>query len=388
MKSSIYKNIFYITMLFLFIHSMYPWFTFEYENAYLSLGALGITAFVGLRTKIFQRNKSSIIVSILFLFLYLWLSKHSNIFGSLELVIQWLILCYIVSLQYEYKIQLIDFITKWFAILISISLVAYILFLSGVPFPGTIVEYQQYFMDNHYFFLQKEMFRFQSVFLEPGHMTMGLAPLLFINKYNLKNRYVLILFIAQMLSLSLAGYMMMMIGYSILFLFDKQSKKSKLISVLLSVILISSIASFMQNSFENNIFDDLIFRRMQFENGHFVGDNRSSIYLDRQFEDVVSSSDILTGRYFNAEMSEKGVAGYKKFIVQFGLIGCVLLILSFFSTLKLLVYKYRRNAFLLVVMILLLLLQNAYPTWWCIVIATICGTAFMQNKEISNTVAE
>ena len=155
------------------------------------------------------------------------------------------------------------------------------------------------------------MFRFQSVFLEPGHMTMGLAPLLFVNKYNLKNRYVLILFIAQMLSLSLAGYMMMMIGYGILFLFDKQSKKSKLISVLLSVILISSIASFMQNSFENNIFDDLIFRRMQFENGHFVGDNRSSIYLDRQFEDVVSSSDILTGRYFNAEMSEKGVAGYK-----------------------------------------------------------------------------
>lgn len=215
MKSSIYKNIFYITMLFLFIHSMYPWFTFEYENAYLSLGALGITAFVGLRTKIFQRNKSSIIVSLLFLFLYLWLSKHSNIFGSLELVIQWLILCYIVSLQYEYKIQLIDFITKWFAILMSISLVAYILFLSGVPFPGTIVEYQQYFMDNHYFFLQKEMFRFQSVFLEPGHMTMGLAPLLFINKYNLKNRYVLILFIAQMLSLSLAGYMMMIIGYSI-----------------------------------------------------------------------------------------------------------------------------------------------------------------------------
>ena len=375
-------------MLFLFIHSMYPWFTFEYENVYLSLGALGITAFVGFQTKIFQRNKSSIIVSILFLCLYLWLSKYSNIFGSLELIIQWLILCYIVSLKYEYKIQLIDFITKWFAILMSISLVAYILFLSGVPFPGTIVEYQQYFMDNHYFFLQKEMFRFQSVFLEPGHMTMGLAPLLFINKYNLKNRYVLILFIAQMLSLSLAGYMMMMIGYSILFLFDKQSKKSKLISVLLSVILISSIANFMQNSFENNIFDDLIFRRMQFENGHFVGDNRSSIYLDRQFEDVVSSSDILTGRYFNAEMSEKGVAGYKKFIVQFGLIGCVLLILSFFSTLKLLVCKYRRNAFLLVIMILLLLLQNAYPTWWCIVIATICGTTFMQNKEISNTLAK
>ena len=375
-------------MLFLFIHSMYPWFTFEYENVYLSLGALGITAFVGFQTKIFQRNKSSIIVSILFLCLYLWLSKYSNIFGSLELIIQWLILCYIVSLKYEYKIQLIDFITKWFAILMSISLVAYILFLSGVPFPGTIVEYQQYFMDNHYFFLQKEMFRFQSVFLEPGHMTMGLAPLLFINKYNLKNRYVLILFIAQMLSLSLAGYMMMMIGYSILFLFDKQSKKSKLVSVLLSVILISSIAIFMQNSFENNIFDDLIFRRMQFENGHFVGDNRSSIYLDRQFEDVVSSSDILTGRYFNAEMSEKGVAGYKKFIVQFGLIGCVLLILSFFSTLKLLVCKYRRNAFLLVIMILLLLLQNAYPTWWCIVIATICGTTFMQNKEISNTLAK
>lgn len=375
-------------MLFLFIHSMYPWFTFEYENVYLSLGALGITAFVGFQTKIFQRTKSSIIVSILFLCLYLWLSKYSNIYGTLELIIQWLILCYIVSLKYEYKIQLIDFITKWFAILMSISLGAYILFLSGVSFPGTIVEYQQYFMDNHYFFLQKELFRFQSVFLEPGHMTMGLAPLLFINKYNLKNRYVLILFIAQMLSLSLAGYMMMMIGYSVLFLFDKQSKKSKLISVLLSVILICSVAIFMQNSFENNVFDDLIFRRMEFDNGHFVGDNRSSVYLDRQFEDVVSSSDILTGRYFNSEMSEKGVAGYKKFIVQFGLIGCVLLILSFFSTHKLLIYKFRRNAFLLVIMILLLLLQNAYPTWWCIVIATICGTTFMQNKEISNTLAK
>ena len=388
MKNSILRNIFYITMLFLFIHSMYPWFTFEYENVYLSLGALGITAFVGFQTKIFQRTKSSIIVSILFLCLYLWLSKYSNIYGTLELIIQWLILCYIVSLKYEYKIQLIDFITKWFAILMSISLGAYILFLSGVSFPGTIVEYQQYFMDNHYFFLQKELFRFQSVFLEPGHMTMGLAPLLFINKYNLKNRYVLILFIAQMLSLSLAGYMMMMIGYSVLFLFDKQSKKSKLISVLLSVILICSVAIFMQNSFENNVFDDLIFRRMEFDNGHFVGDNRSSVYLDRQFEDVVSSSDILTGRYFNSEMSEKGVAGYKKFIVQFGLIGCVLLILSFFSTYKLLIYKFRRNAFLLVIMILLLLLQNAYPTWWCIVIATICGTTFMQNKEISNTLAK
>ena len=112
----------------------------------------------------------------------------------------------------ELKSDILKFITNGMAILVGVSLLFYILFLFGVQLPYTTLRDSKlgYGGLNYYAFITSdqllEYFRFKSIFAEPGHLTMGLIPLLYVNRLNLRNKSVLVIFIAELFTLSLAGY--------------------------------------------------------------------------------------------------------------------------------------------------------------------------------------
>ena len=61
-------------------------------------------------------------------------------------------------------------------------------------------------------------YRFHSIFLEPGHLGCIIAFFVMANQYNFKNRYVLIMSIVLLFTLSLAGYVLFYIGFLVYFI--------------------------------------------------------------------------------------------------------------------------------------------------------------------------
>lgn len=381
MIKSIYLKIYYIVILILFLDSMVPWFTFGINKLILESVGLVLIIVVAIRFRLFSKayNKT---LFFLFLLFCLWMARFNTIFGIINTLVHWLILVSIIRLKEEYKVEIVNFITKWFGILMLISMIGYVLFVVGIPMRHVYVEYgRTYYFDNYFFFLQREMFRFQGPFIEPGHLTMGLAPLLFLNKYNLRNIYVLFLFIAQLLSFSLAGYISLFVGF---FMVSYLSGLRKILPSFLIFLFFSfGVGLFVNSYLGDEVFSSLILDRLKVEDGKLVGDDRSSYYLERQFNQVVRSSDIFTGRFFDVELSEKGVAGFKRFFVENGLIGLVLLLLSYFSILIPLKNNrnIRKEVLFFILFVLMLLYQNAYPTWFFVSIPLLCSAAhFSQTK--------
>lgn len=330
-----------------------------------------------------KRKKEDNLIIIISFFFFLWLGSTSNIFGLLEHIINWILFVSVLTLKDDYKIDVIEFITKWFSALLLISLVFYILYLLNIPLPNSWIVREGYRSElyNYYFFVCFEgSIRFQSVFLEPGHMTMGLAPLLFINKYDIKKIPVLIMITAQLFSFSLAGYIVFLFGILYQSILQRGIKK-----FLYPITMISFFFLFLYTStfvFQENLFKDLIMARMEWDGTSIVGDDRSSDYLDKQYKQYKNSGvQIFTGIGYKGENSEKGVSGYKYYMVSYGLIGLSLL-LAFYS-LTIARKPNARGSFGLLILMLLLLYQNSYPIWWCMLVSLSCGKVFMKKSEES-----
>lgn len=127
----------------------------------------------------------------------------------------------------------------------------------------------------------------------------------------------------------------------------------------------------MGEMFGDTYIQDTLFSRLEWVDGTIAGDNRSSNYLDSVYKNMMNSSNMWTGVDFNIEMSESGVSGYKLFAVQNGLIGVILVVMSFISLISL--KKIRFNLMTgAVILFLLLLYQNAYPSSMCILFPAAC----------------
>ena len=90
-----------------------------------------------------------------------------------------------------------------------------------------------------------------------------------LNNYNLKNKYVAILFISQLLSLSLAGYIVLVIGY-LLSLSINSNYSRKIQSI---VLIISSFAAFLlvcTMVWKDYSFQEAILNRLIFEDGTWI----------------------------------------------------------------------------------------------------------------------
>lgn len=368
---------FYKVCIFLFfINSMHPWFFLNVPQIWVTLIFLVVT-FIAYSRSFFifsLRPKTAII----FTFLFVWLKIDANINGLVEAAINAYIFTSILSLKRDFLLTVLTFITKWLSIILFISSIAFILVIIGIPLPHSSMQADDasgnLLINNYYLFINAasytEMGRFRSIFLEPGYLTLGVAPLLFIHKYNVKNKAVLVLLFSQLLSFSLAGYILLIFGYLYCAFCQSANKGVKKIVKSIFVLLLGFVAMF--SLFGQEYIQDTLIGRLEIVDGTIVGNNRSSLFLDGEYEKVMSSDDKWTGTTFDVSQSESGVSGYKLFAVEHGLIGVILVVLAYISLMSLRNMRFKSLTGF-IILCLLLLYQNSYPQAICILFTAACA---------------
>ncbi len=365
---------------FLFIFSMYPWFTWGIANyvAY-SVGVIINIIILTWSYKSFYKAKQSDWAFVLLLLITcLWLHNYS-IYSLMSGILLWGTIFPWIMLKDEYKADIIRFITKYFAIILLISITTFILFQIGVDFPHSLIHYRDSYgkIYNYYTFIYLGRgggpLRFQSIFLEPGHMTMGIAPLLFINRYNLKNKYVLILFIVQLFSFSLAGYIVLALGYLLQWF---SSNKRKLYPLLVIPVCITIFIYCQNYVFKDDLVNKFIVERISGEDF-----NRTSSNLTVEFNKDIQSGQIIVGNQYLPESlaGANGSAGIKVFLYVSGLIGLLLITLVYLYPI-IIRQKATKITVSFLIILAALLAQNSYPFWFCIYISLICGSTYLKNE--------
>lgn len=215
------------------------------------------------------------------------------------------------------------------------------------------------------------LYRFNGPFLEPGHLAIVCALLIFANKYDFKdNQWLWVLLGCIVLSLSLAGYVICVIGYA--FLKMKNKKMIFLMTVLISIIYIGVTVVWNEG---RNPVNELIFSRLEYDEKKGVaGNNRTPGVTDRLFKKKWESNNLWTGLGLSENSAIAG-AGYKVYFLRYGIISALLILIFYIS----LIPKKcdRRFAISFIALIVLLFIQRAYPGWysWIFTFTLGCGNA-------------
>ena len=217
---------------------------------------------------------------------------------------------------------------------ISPSFYINIIILTWIPFPHTYVEYSVYKYDNYYFFLFNLNFinqiipRFSGVIIEPGHLSMVSALLLYCNGMKLNKRVNLMLLIFIIFSFSLSGYILYITAYFYNQLIIKKVwKQFAIISMIFAFIVIPFT---LQYNGGDNAINQLILARLEFEDGEMSGNNRNAEGFELFYKKNIKGEKLLLG-IGNEKWSKIDYTNcsYKSFICANGLVGLFMLILLY-----------------------------------------------------------
>lgn len=388
MKKTKLLSIYFIVLFLSLLGTL--WFKYFWDiKSYLSIICAGVSIVLfNVKKSFFKTLNHKILVGIFaYSILRIYITIDENINGWLICFSEITIVSIFLLLRDEIKENFLDFFSKKLSFILSLSILWWVIFLIVKNLPHESLMYGDengYFYDDYYLFLKIvdqysiEVFpRFQSLFLEPGHLGLFLPFILFIYKYNFRdNKFLYSFIIAILLSFSLAAYMLVVIGYVL-------SKISNLKSVfnlsIISMLLISTLLVFANS--EDNIFNRLILSRLEVKDGNIAGDNRTNEIFDRNYEEFLSSSVLITGvgsvEYTQYDW-KKGAAGYKVFIFKYGIIGLMLLFFTYLSF-----YKTFNTTYFSIIFLILYIVnfyQREYAYWLIQIILFIGGLSCL-NKN-------
>jgi hypothetical protein len=377
------QNTLQITVFCMYIFSLQPWFFDNIHKIVISLVGCGILILHRVTNKsayFLSSNKLLLIVA--FFFGVFSFAGGLNLNAVIFYIPIFVIFSIIISLKEKFKSELFLFIVKYFAIFQFISLTFYIVNLIGVSLPSSIIHCYGYPpLDNYYFFLKNTNMpyvRFQSVFVEPGHMIMGIVPLIIASRFDIRNKYVVVLILSVIFSLSLAGYLTLIIG--ILLILFRNINLKKLIIILPLFLALYHFT--LVNS--DTILYRAIGARIQFSDVKIIeGNNRTKSYFETSFKDVLDSND----KWFGVDRSidksfVEGSQGFKVYILNSGIIGFILIMFSFISFG---IGKRNYTAWSLIFITLVLLMQNSYPYWYAVSFNIILGIPYVVYRKDNAT---
>lgn len=184
-------------------------------------------------------------------------------------------------------------------------------------------------MNNFIFFVTLESlsdaYRFYSVFDEPGVLgTLG-AFILFANKYNFSNWRVIMILIGCFFTYSLAFYVLTIVGFAIIN-FKKPKRLLCSLIILVPVILVAVIGLKDNVGFKQAIIDRFTENSMT--------DNlelRNSGHLNDIFNSYINTPQAIIGigHYEMEQMNLLNGASYKNFILEYGILGLITVIICY-----------------------------------------------------------
>lgn len=380
--------LFKFSLLLLLLQSIFAWFLWETFIFTIIFAFMATFIFYFTSKGCFSFNRSNVIPIVLLVIVQLYVVKGMNTNALIAALLRIIIFSAVLLLNDRIKIDLFHFFTKAFAILLSVSLFGWILFLLGVPLPNNPTDFNNglYYFNNYYFFLLEISSigvlipRYSSVFLEPSYLGMIASFLFIANRFELKRKAVLIIFIAILFTFSLAAYIVLLIsasGYIILC-----SKKPIRNFMIFGLFLFSIYFYFSNLNNGDNLVNNLIFERLKYENGDLAGNNRFSPDLDVYLQQSMKTNDKYWGigaAKFRQMTWEGGNAGYKVYLLQYGIVGTLLVFLFYIS---MFLSNKSKLAWILLIAYVLIFLQAAYPLMECQLLIFI--TAIPTLKSIIN----
>ena len=385
-RESIVRNFFFLGMLIAFFGSISAWFMWPLADKYTILSSLclGFSMLVAnlLKEKFYCRK--DFILPTLFCTLLIYYQIFTKGMGINTYIVY---IFYVFTFYAIFRVRIseirrfVDLMAKGMGAFLIISMFFFLLYILGFPLPSRDAEYaDMYSFTNYYLFLidDRNLFviipRFQSIFVEPGHMGTMTALLLFTQTGKWKKWYNISLLIATLISFSLAAYGLL-VGIIFLGLWVRGQlifKKAMFAVIILGAI---TIGSFYYND-GNNMLHDLIMLRLEVDDGELAGDNRVTDDFLTEYESFLQSSDILTGRDRNEEIF--GNSGYRVYFYDYGLIGLLLVIIFYvFSMYE----PHNHKAFIAVLIIATInFIIRAYPLWY----SNFIPLFFVANNYLEN----
>lgn len=367
MQKSISFFLFVFVLIIVALQSTYFFYLWDVKSTYINMFCLIMSILFTKRT---NTNIVYIIVSLLLLFV-------SLLWGTeLHIPIDEIIICGIIynllSLSDIDKQIIINIWTYCLGIILSLSLVGYLLIPFGLlPNLGVIsygsgaYYYLNYgitiaLIDNY-----ASIPRFNSLFLEPGHVAMISCFTLFLNKYDFSKKRLWMIAIPLLFTLSLAGYVIGFWGY-VLYVCST-NKISKTIKYIVYIFLGGYVFWIGAQTYNggHNIINEVIIERLTFdEDKGIVGNNRFHGYVDQDFDKYLSDGTLLYGlgyEKFTENVANGGYsgAGYKMFMLKRGILGTIFIFLFYFMLCRM--ASNRRFCYGFLGMFILTFFQRAYP---------------------------
>lgn len=270
----------------------------------------------------------------------------------------------------------LTFIQKGLFFIFVPSIILFLLFtIFDYPSINFVVQYKtmgEYKFYN-YFFLLKLIddfdFRFNSIFLEPGYLGLLCVFLLYVDNFNLKKKENVVIFIALLLSLSLAAYILIIIAFILRQWVLGKSLKGIFI---VSLALCSMVLFFLNYNDGQNVVNGKILYRLTIDEGTgtFIGNNRFTSVTDDIYDKLWSNGEIYIGKgnsfvddYNSKRDYESGIsgAGYKIFFIRYGYVSAIFILLVYYL-IGCFYIKKKRLALGYIILASVAFMQCAYPT--------------------------
>lgn len=371
-------------LFFLFISSLNPWFLWGKYQIFLILLLVLFPFF--LLKNIELTNKKIFTVLVLFFFeLYMGINGNFNQF-ILQLI-QFLFFSILIFLDSKTQFQLLDRIIKLFVYSLIISYIVWLISFQYNFQYYDIISYDNnfYYFYNYIFYLQgfnEVIFtRFQGFYLEPGHLGMIISFILFVRQYNFSSFLNIILLVFLISTFSLVGYLLFLFGFLL-----QIAKKNKNFNLIFITILFFIVLFFISDSYNDgdNLLNNLIFSRLEFdENKLLAGNNRTSDFIDNLYNDLYKSDDFILGlsSYKLKIVDFVGSAGYKVFIIQYGILGILITFLTYYLFLVINKNKFSNILFFLFI---INFFQRSYPEWSSFLIIFIFANSYVNITNKNN----
>lgn len=383
----LFRKSLYFFLFISFLCSMNIWFAWNKAGRYVSFAlAILIVAcviFGRIRLELTFRNLVSFLLLAIAYLMYNF--TYNSIKSLLILATTLMTFWVIISLNVKDKYDCLNFITTAFVVLMIPSLVLWLVnWFVPLPSFGTVRidnTYQHYRpYTNHLIFVKSSMlsygYRFNGPFLEPGHLGMMSAFLLYANKYNFKDKRLIGIIVVLLFSLSLAGYVLAAIGYC----FNKFVTDKRFILRVAGVIIVIIPIYFFSLTYNggHNFLNERIIERLQYdEDKGFSGNNRVFGQIEDYYRFLLKSGKHFWTGYdkktmkWLAESQESRGTGYVMFVVTNGFLG--LIITSLFYIYYAASSKCKKYALLYFIYVCFVFWQRCYPFWTSWLICYVWG---------------
>lgn len=367
------------------LSSTYAWFTTMLPLTPLlfiiNVGMMVCIGMLPIEIK-FDRLIGRVLLAILAL--VLWSIRCDGYVMGIYTFMTYLPVIMLIMLPTDYKKDLLQFITKWYSIMLGIGLLEYFVTLfAGLPSIGKFIHptYKPYV--NYIFYIKTTydygtFERFNAFFLEPGHQALLSTFLIIANSFKFKkNPYCIVLLLGVLFSFSLAGYLLLFTAWALFWI--KNLTRAIIVGIAMTGFIIFAI----NWNLGNNAVNELIISRLEYDEEKGIkGNNRYYNDTDFIFQKAQKSGRSVTGIKDYVNMKLINGAGFKIYVISYGWIGVILAALFYLSVIPSRCNVRYTSIFLIV--LALCFTQRSYPGWYSWLLPYVLGIYINRKPEISD----